>query len=145
MIDHLCSFPPPFQAKKRTNVIPMIEDARHPHKYRMLVGMVDVIFADVAQPNQGLRIVLCDGVPTKLSCFLCRYQLLRNTHNFQSNGGHFVISIKASCIDSTAEPAAVFAAEVNKMKTEKMKPREQLTSSSLSATALLLPANGVSF
>ncbi len=48
-------------------------------------------------------------------------------HNFQKNGGHFVISIKASCIDSTAEPAAVFAAEVNKMKTEKMKPREQLT------------------
>jgi len=24
-------------AKKRTNVIPIIEDARHPHKYRMLV------------------------------------------------------------------------------------------------------------
>lgn len=27
-------------AKKRTNVIPIIEDARHPHKYRMLVGKV---------------------------------------------------------------------------------------------------------
>ena len=39
-------------AKKRTNVIPIIEDARHPAKYRMLVGMVDVIFADVAQPDQ---------------------------------------------------------------------------------------------
>ena len=25
-------------AKKRTNIIPIIEDARHPHKYRMLVG-----------------------------------------------------------------------------------------------------------
>jgi rRNA 2'-O-methyltransferase fibrillarin len=36
-------------AKKRTNVIPIIEDARHPQKYRMLVDMVDVIFADVAQ------------------------------------------------------------------------------------------------
>ena len=36
-------------AKKRVNVIPIIEDARHPQKYRMLVGMVDVIFADVAQ------------------------------------------------------------------------------------------------
>jgi hypothetical protein len=39
-------------AKKRTNVIPIIEDARHPARYRMLVGMVDVIFADVAQPDQ---------------------------------------------------------------------------------------------
>ncbi|WJX24649.1 rRNA 2'-O-methyltransferase fibrillarin 2 [Trifolium repens] len=40
-------------AKKRTNVIPIIEDARHPAKYRMLVGMVDVIFSDVAQPDQA--------------------------------------------------------------------------------------------
>lgn len=39
-------------AKKRTNIIPIIEDARHPNKYRMLIGMVDVIFADVAQPDQ---------------------------------------------------------------------------------------------
>lgn len=38
-------------AKKRTNVIPIIEDARHPQKYRMLVPMVDCIFADVAQPD----------------------------------------------------------------------------------------------
>ena len=38
-------------AKKRTNVVPIIEDARHPHKYRMLVPMVDVIFEDVAQPD----------------------------------------------------------------------------------------------
>nr|XP_029154432.1 mediator of RNA polymerase II transcription subunit 36a isoform X2 [Arachis hypogaea] len=40
-------------AKKRTNVIPIIEDARHPAKYRMLIGMVDVIFSDVAQPDQA--------------------------------------------------------------------------------------------
>ncbi|KAL6053887.1 hypothetical protein STEG23_003714 [Scotinomys teguina] len=39
-------------AKKRTNIIPVIEDARHPHKYRILVAMVDVVFADVAQPDQ---------------------------------------------------------------------------------------------
>lgn len=25
-------------AKKRPNVVPIVEDARHPHKYRMLVG-----------------------------------------------------------------------------------------------------------
>ena len=29
-------------AKKRTNIIPIIEDARHPHKYRMLVGQLVV-------------------------------------------------------------------------------------------------------
>ena len=43
-------------AKKRPNIIPIIEDARHPHKYRMLVPTVDVVFADVAQPDQS-RIV----------------------------------------------------------------------------------------
>ncbi|KAF1570697.1 UNVERIFIED_CONTAM: rRNA 2'-O-methyltransferase fibrillarin, partial [Eudyptes pachyrhynchus] len=95
-------------AKKRTNVIPVIEDARHPHKYRMLIGMVDVIFADVAQPDQTRIVAL-------------------NAHNFLRNGGHFVISIKANCIDSTAAPEAVFAGEVRKMTGEQMKPQEQLT------------------
>ena len=39
-------------AKNRPNVVPIIEDARHPLKYRMLVSMVDCVFADVAQPDQ---------------------------------------------------------------------------------------------
>lgn len=95
-------------AKKRTNIIPIIEDARHPHKYRMLVGMVDVVFADVAQPDQARIVAL-------------------NSHNFLKNNGHFVISIKASCIDSTATPEAVFAMEVKKLQAEKLKPKEQLT------------------
>jgi len=35
-------------SKRRTNVIPIIADARKPLEYRFLVGMVDVVFADVA-------------------------------------------------------------------------------------------------
>lgn len=35
-------------AKKRPNIVPIIEDARHPQKYRMLLNMVDTVFADVA-------------------------------------------------------------------------------------------------
>ena len=38
-----------------------------------------------------------------------------------------VLYFQANCIDSTAEPAAVFAGEVKKMQAEKMKPQEQLT------------------
>lgn len=86
-------------AKKRTNIIPIIEDARHPHKYRMLLGalvidllvrhfttslstgMVDVIFADVAQPDQA-RIVSI------------------NAQHFLKNQGHFVISIKVRLLPS---------------------------------------------
>lgn len=37
-------------AKKRTNIIPIIEDARHPHKYRMLVGR---FFQATAGPLHG--------------------------------------------------------------------------------------------
>ena len=35
-----------------------------------------------------------------------------NASYFLKNGGNFVISIKANCIDSTAEAEAVFAGEV---------------------------------
>eukprot|EP01092_Planopodium_desertum_P009764 TRINITY_DN4242_c0_g3_i2.p1 TRINITY_DN4242_c0_g3~~TRINITY_DN4242_c0_g3_i2.p1 ORF type:complete len:217 (+),score=33.12 TRINITY_DN4242_c0_g3_i2:329-979(+) len=95
-------------AKKRTNVVPIIEDARLPQKYRMLVPMVDTIFADVAQPDQA-RIVDI------------------NAQYFLKVGGHFVISIKANCIDSTAKPEAVFAAEVERLKTAGLRPLEQIT------------------
>ena len=95
-------------AKSRTNVIPIIEDARHPLKYRMLVGMVDTVFADVAQPDQSRIVAL-------------------NSHHFLKNEGHVVISIKASCIDSTASAEQVFAREVSKLQEENFKPLEQLT------------------
>jgi rRNA 2'-O-methyltransferase fibrillarin len=95
-------------AKKRTNVIPIIEDARHPAKYRMLVGMVDVIFSDVAQPDQARILAL-------------------NASYFLKAGGHFVISIKANCIDSTVPAEAVFQQEVKKLQAEQFKPFEQVT------------------
>jgi len=95
-------------AKQRTNIIPIIEDARHPLKYRMLLGMVDTIFADVAQPDQARIVAL-------------------NAEYFLKNGGHAVISVKASCIDSTAAPEAVFRREVGKLQKENFKPLEQLT------------------
>ncbi|OBS76249.1 hypothetical protein A6R68_17295 [Neotoma lepida] len=77
-------------AKKRTNIIPVIEDGWHPHKYCMLISIVEVIFADVAKPDQTRIVAL-------------------NAHTFLPNGGHFVISIKANCVDSTASAEAVFA------------------------------------
>lgn len=68
--------------------------------------MVDVIFADVAQPDQA-RIV---GL---------------NAHIFLKNEGGVLISIKASCIDSTAKPEVVFAHEVERLRAEKIKPKER--------------------
>ena len=113
-------------AKRRTNVIrqslfhcapwcwfndllvAIVDDARLPQRYRMLLSTVDVIFADVAQPDQA-RIV---GV---------------NAHSFLKNGGHAVISIKANCIDSTIPAAQVFAREVEALRKDNFKPIEQVT------------------
>ncbi|MEN2496152.1 MAG: hypothetical protein MHMPM18_000711 [Marteilia pararefringens] len=95
-------------AQQRSNIVPIIADARKPIEYRMLVSMVDVIFADVAQPDQA-RIVAV------------------NAEQFLKDSGAVVISIKASCIDSTAQPEAVFANEVNKLREYRIKPKEQIT------------------
>jgi rRNA 2'-O-methyltransferase fibrillarin len=98
-------------AKKRTNIIPIIHDARKPQDYRFLVGMVDCVFADVAQPDQA-RIIA------------------ENAHMYLKNGGKFLISLKANCIDSTNAPDVVFANEVlliiikvNKMKEYGLTPK----------------------
>lgn len=74
----------------------------------MLLSLVDVIFADVAQPDQARIVAL-------------------NASHFLKNGGHCVISIKANCIDSTAPAEVVFANEVNRLREEMFKPLEQLT------------------
>jgi len=95
-------------AKRRPNVVPIVEDARQPQRYRMLIGMVDVIFADVAQPDQARIVTL-------------------NASYFLKNGGWVVISIKANCVDSTAAPEAVFAMEIDKLRKDGCKPKEQLT------------------
>ena len=94
--------------KKRPNVVPIIEDARHPWKYRMLVNMVDCIFMDVAQPDQARILAL-------------------NAQYFLKNEGHYVISIKANCIDSTLAAPVVFAKEVESLKKDGLKPKEQVT------------------
>ncbi|KCZ77166.1 hypothetical protein H311_01826 [Anncaliia algerae PRA109] len=95
-------------AMKRKNIVPIIEDARHPYKYRMLVPMVDSIFSDVAQPDQSRIVAL-------------------NASYFLKNKGGILISIKANCVDSTMPPQQVFANEIEILKKENVKPKEQIT------------------
>jgi len=93
-------------AKKRSNIVPIIEDARKPWKYRMLIGtMVDVIFEDVAQNDQARILGL-------------------NAQYFLKNGGAFVLSIKANCIDSTIPAEHVFENQVSELKKMDFRPRE---------------------
>jgi len=105
---HRCGRDLTNMAKKRQNVVPIVEDARQPMKYRMLVGACDVVFADVAQPDQARIVAL-------------------NASMFLKNNGWFIISIKANCVDSTAAPEAVYASEIEKLKKDNCKPKEYLT------------------
>lgn len=95
-------------AMKRPNIVPIIADARTPQKYRMMVPMVDVIFSDISQPDQS-RIVM------------------ENAQYFLRENGGVMISIKASCVNSSIPPEQVFADEVNWLKKNCFKPREQVT------------------
>ena len=74
----------------------------------MLVPMCDVIFADVAQPDQARILGL-------------------NASMFIKNRGHFVIAIKASCVDSTVAPEVVYANEVQILREQKFRPVDQMT------------------
>ena len=96
-------------AKKRTNLVPIIDDARKPYNYRFLIpSLVDCIFADVAQPDQA-RII---GI---------------NAEHFLKDKGGFVFSIKANCVDSTLEPEVVFANQIKVLKGFGLYAKEQVT------------------
>ena len=84
-------------AAARTNVIPIIEDARHPTRYAPLVsGTIEVIYQDVAQPNQA-------GI------------LIENLKTFCSFGAWGLLAIKARSIDSTASLDKVYTKEISEL------------------------------
>ncbi|HHQ44688.1 MAG TPA: fibrillarin-like rRNA/tRNA 2'-O-methyltransferase [Candidatus Altiarchaeales archaeon] len=83
--------------EKKTNMIPIVADARHPWEYAQLIGPVDVLIQDVAQPRQA-DIVLV------------------NSHHFPFTD--VLLSIKSRSIDSSRNPKKVIRGEVAKLKGE---------------------------
>ena len=84
-------------AVHRSNVIPIIEDARKPNAYFSISGKVDVVYCDIAQPDQ-----------TEIAIANCRTYL--------KNNGYIVLIIKARSIDVTREPKDVVIEEVAKLR-----------------------------
>jgi fibrillarin-like pre-rRNA processing protein len=84
---------------RRPNMTPILADARQPYNYCTLVGKVDVIYQDVAQPDQ-----------TDI--------LLTNVKTFLREGGHAVLALKARSIDVTREPREIFEDEMEKIEKE---------------------------
>ncbi len=81
----------------RKNIIPILADARRPAQYGALVQEVDVIYQDVAQPNQAEI-------------------LLENSEYYLKEGGSVIVAIKARSIDSTRRPEKIFREETKKLK-----------------------------
>jgi len=63
-------------AKKRTNLISITEDVRYPARYWILVGMVDAIFSDVAQPDQVFLLFPCNLVSDSLVCHIVELRVV---------------------------------------------------------------------
>lgn len=84
-------------AEFRKNLIPILADARFPQKYKYLVGPVDVIYADVAQPDQASLVIL-------------------NARSFLKDSGYLYLAIKARSIDVTKEPDEVYKREIDTLR-----------------------------
>ncbi len=84
--------------EKRENIIPILADARQPDKYRD-VGEVDVVYEDVASPEQADI-------------------LLKNCRMFLKRGGYAMIAIKSQSIDVTRKPAEIYAEVERELSTE---------------------------
>ena len=86
LVDHVCPY--------RSNMSPILEDARFPEKYAMFVrGRVDDIYCDIAQPEQA-----------KL--------LADNAKQFLKESGWIMLAVKAQSIDVTKEPTEVYEQEL---------------------------------
>ncbi len=86
--------------EKHNNMLPIMGDARQPQEYaEQISDKVDVIYQDVAQPDQA-------------DIFL------KNSGMFLKKGGVGMIAIKSQSIDVTAQPRKVFEKFVAQMEPE---------------------------
>lgn len=83
--------------KGRGNMIPLLEDANKPINYLGLIEKVDIIYSDVAQPNQ-----------TEI--------FMNNMRMFLKEEGLGVLMVKARSIDVTRKPRQIFREEASKLK-----------------------------
>jgi len=76
--------------ESRQNMVPILGDARKPEEYAE-VGEVDVIYQDVAQPDQGSI-------------------MIKNAEKFLKPNGYALFAVKSQSIDVTARPRDTFEA-----------------------------------
>ena len=83
-------------AKNRSNIIPIVADARQPGEYATIVRSVDFIFQDISQVNQAQIFI-------------------DNAKAFLKLGGKAIFIIKAASIDTTRQVEDVTAEVIKKV------------------------------
>ncbi len=86
-------------ASYRKNIIPILQDARHPEQYFSIYGKVDVVYSDIAQPDQ-----------TEIAIVNCK--------KFLKDGGYMFMTIKARSIDVTQSPSKIIESEIRKLESD---------------------------
>ena len=84
-------------AEQRPNLLPILADARRPEEYSSFVFEVDLIYQDVAQPDQALIFG-------------------RNAEEYLKSGGFGIIAIKSQSIDVSQEPEEVFNSQKRELE-----------------------------
>jgi fibrillarin-like pre-rRNA processing protein len=84
-------------SSRRKNVIPIISDARKPRAYFSIYDTIDLVYCDIAQPDQ-----------TAIAMENCNVYLKR--------GGTLLLVVKARSIDVTMDPKKVVKREVKKLE-----------------------------
>ena len=81
--------------EKKRNMVPILGDARYPGRYAHNITSVDIIYQDIAQPNQAEI-------------------LLKNTELFRPKFA--MLAIKSRSIDAVKSPKQVFREETDKLR-----------------------------
>ncbi len=84
-------------ASYRSNIVPILQDARNPREYFSVYGPVDVVYVDIAQPDQ-----------TEIAILNCKTYLKKE--------GCLMLVVKSRSIDVTKDPSEIVRNETKKLK-----------------------------
>ncbi len=94
-------------SSKRTNVIPIIEDARKPRSYFSIYDKMDLVYCDIAQPDQ-----------TTIAIDNCKIYL--------KEGKPMLLVIKTRSIDVTMSPKNVISQEIKKLESHSFEIKQKI-------------------
>jgi len=84
-------------ASHRKNIVPIIQDARRPEEFFSVYKKVDIVYVDIAQPDQ-----------TNIAIENCKLYL--------KSGGYLFLVIKTRSIDVVKDPKRVIKNEIKKLE-----------------------------